>query len=225
MNPEDDFGQDTTAAELALGLLDGEDRAVAMRRVLAQPAFAQEVESWRANLGVLFEQWPNEAAPDGLFKRIEQSIEPGQRSAKYWPAVAAAMTLVAASLLLVIALRPAAVPWSQPPVPLVASLDPTGPGAPVPAIYDPGRGELRVPASARAAPGRSSELWMIGADGVPHSLGLLKAAQRTVIPVAAADRTKLVPGLKLAISSEPLGGSPTGLPTGPIVASGTLISS
>lgn len=66
---------------------------------------------------------------------------------------------------------------------------------------------------------------MIGADGVPHSLGLLKAAQRTVIPIAAADRTKLVPGLKLAISSEPLGGSPTGLPTGPIVASGTLISS
>ena len=48
MTPEPDTHdpepQDVAAAELALGLLDGEERAAALRRVLAEPAFAAEVE-------------------------------------------------------------------------------------------------------------------------------------------------------------------------------------
>lgn len=229
MNPDEELGQDrgqgTTAAEFALGVLDGEERAAALRRVLAEPEFAREVETWRAHFGVLFDQSHEEAAPTGLFERIETSLEPTGRSAGYWPALTAAMTLVAALLLLVIVLRPAGPLPGPPPAPLVASLDSAGPGAALPAIYDPVRGELRIPAAAASAPGRSAELWMIGSDGVPRSLGLLDARQRNVIPIGPADRAKLVPGLKLAISSEPSGGSPTGLPTGPIVASGALISS
>lgn len=228
MHPDEELGQhpggDIIAAELALGVLDRDERAAALRRVLAEPDFAREVETWRVHFGVLFEQSPDEAAPDGLFERIETSLEP-RRAAGYWPALTAAMTLVAASLLLVIVLRPAAVPPSEPPASLVASLDPAGPGSALPAIYDPVRGELRIPVAAAAGAGRSAELWMIGPDGVPRSLGLLDATQRTVISIGPADRAKLTPGLKLAISNEPLGGSPTGLPTGPIVASGTLISS
>ena len=38
---------DVAAAELALGLLDGEERAAALRRMLAEPGFAREVERWR----------------------------------------------------------------------------------------------------------------------------------------------------------------------------------
>lgn len=70
---------------------------------------------------------------------------------------------------------------------------------------------------------RVPELWLIPADGVPRSLGVVARdhAQRVVIPEqiradAAADTT-------FAVSLEPVGGSPSGAPTGPVVASGKLI--
>jgi anti-sigma-K factor RskA len=222
---------DVMAGELALGVLDGAERAAALRRVIAEPAFAREVEEWRAQFGSMFAEWPDEAAPGHLLGRIEQSLEPAKRSAGYWPAVAAVLTLVAASLLLVIVLRPAVTPPGGLPsgVPganmLVASLEPAGKGAALPAVYDPAKGELRILAAAGVPAGRAGELWMIGQDGVPRSLGLLGTGRRNVVRIALADRTKLTAGLKLAISNEPRGGSPTGLPTGPIVASGELISS
>ena len=95
---------DITAAELALGVLDGAERAQALRRVIAEPDFAREVEKWRGHFGTMFADWPEVTAPDHLLGRIEQSLEPGRRSVGYWPAVAAMLTLVAASLLLVIVL-------------------------------------------------------------------------------------------------------------------------
>lgn len=226
MDPEMDPPEDMMAAELALGVLEGEERAAALRRVLADPAFAKDVEAWRDHFAVLFVQWPEEPAPPGLLGRIEQSIEP-RSNAGYWPAATALFGLVAASLLLVVVLRPPVAPPSPAPTApvLVATLDSAERGSALSAIYYPASGELRIPAAAAPATGRSAELWMIGADGVPHSMGLLHATDGTVIRVAPADRAKLTPGLKLAVSSEPLGGSPSGLPTGPIVASGALISS
>jgi anti-sigma-K factor RskA len=227
MEPELDPGEDITAAELALGILDGEERAAALRLVLADPAFARQVEIWRDRFAELFTEWPEEIAPPGLFARIEQSIRPQDAGTGYWRAATAMFGAIAASLLLILVMRPAA----SPPVPapavpaLIASLDSTGPGPALSAVYYPASGELRLPTAASVAANRSAELWMIGADGVPRSLGLLDAANRTVIRIPLADRTKFASGLKLAVSSEPLGGSRTGLPTGPIVASGTLISS
>ena len=41
------------AGELALGVLDGEERAAALRQVIADPAFAREVDQWRSRLAGL----------------------------------------------------------------------------------------------------------------------------------------------------------------------------
>jgi anti-sigma-K factor RskA len=46
-----------------------------------------------------------------------------------------------------------------------------------------------------------------------------------VIRLDAADRARIIQGVDLAVTREPLGGSPTGLPTGPVIANGVLISS
>jgi anti-sigma-K factor RskA len=217
---------EVTAAELALGILDGSERAAALRRVIAEPKFAREVETWRTHFGAMFAEWPDQAPPPNLLKRIEQSLEPERRSAGYWPAIATALTLIAASLLLTIVLRPVAAPPGVPgAASLVASLDPVGKGVALPAFYNPANGELRILTGVAVPAGRAAELWMIGQDGVPRSLGLLNAGGRSVVRIASPVRGLLRPGLKLAISSEPTGGSPTGLPTGPIVASGALISS
>lgn len=92
--PEED-GPDMAAAELALGILDGAERAAAVRRVLAEPGFAREVERWRGHLAQMFDLWPAMPAPDVL-PRVEQSIDrpapvatlvTPARSGKLWPGV------------------------------------------------------------------------------------------------------------------------------------------
>lgn len=217
--------EDMTPAELALGLLEGEERAAALRRCLAEPAFAREVETWRTHFALMFEEWPEEVAPEHLLDRIESALEPARKPSRLWPSVAAVLGIVAASLLLVLVLRPTPPAVQVAANPLVASLVPANRGQALPAVYDPDNGVLRVPAAVAFPVGRSAELWMIPADGKPRSLGLLAPGGRTVIRIAPADRAVIAGGLTLAISNEPQGGSPTRQPTGPILASGALIPS
>ena len=228
MTDEADIPGDTSAAELALGLLDGEERATALRRVLADPDYARAVEGWRMRFAQLFDLWPEAEAPEGLIDRIDAGIggpAPVSRLRMPWPALAIGSSAVAAALLVFVAVRPA------PPVPapvlvaarpgplLVASMD--AKAAPVPAVFDSRGGSLRVASAPETPPARVAQLWVIGRDGVPHALALL-GARAQVVNLSAADRARIAAGATLAISIEPLGGSPTGLPTGPVVAKGVL---
>ncbi|WP_034160129.1 anti-sigma factor [Sphingomonas sp. ERG5] len=232
---------DAAAAELALGLLEGEERVIALRRVLAEPGFAQDVERWRVHLGQLFDIWPEVAAPPGMMDRIDLALDgPAApppvtltRTGRLWPGIAAASSLIAASLLLVVLIRPmppvpAAIPPKKQPVAtaparmLVASIDPSAAGKPVTVVYDPASGSLRLTESTLADANRSAELWVIAGDGVPHSLGLLHISGGTTFTVTGDNRARLSAGATLAVSLEPVGGSPTGLPTGPVVATGAL---
>jgi anti-sigma-K factor RskA len=104
---------------------------------------------------------------------------------------------------------------------LVAAIAPTSGGAPLTAVYDPGSGGMRITPQALADARRTAELWVIAGDGVPHSLGVLPAAGGSMA-VNAANRARMAAGATLAISLEPIGGSPTGAPTGPVVAKGAL---
>lgn len=238
-SPGDD-APDMAAAELALGLLEGDERARALRRILAEPGFAQEVEQWRGYLAQLFDLWPAIPAPPGVLERVEWSIDgpaamavpTAPRHRLFWPAAASVSSVAAAALLLFIVLRPidrgpgpqpsATVATAPLTTMLVASIDPVGKGAPVTAVYDPASGALRLTATALADASRSAELWVIGGDGVPHSLGLLRPAGASSLAVDTASRARLAAGATLAVSLEPIGGSPTGLPTGPVVATGAL---
>jgi len=219
---------DMAAAELALGVLEGEDRADALRRVLADPAFAREVDRWRDHFAVLFDHWPDAAAPPRVERRVMTGIAPDRVAGRFWPAVAITASAMAAVLTGVLILRPS--PAMSPPfaaagsaITLVASLAPTRGGAAIPAIYDAGRQEIQIGAAALAEPGRAEELWIIPADGVPRSLGLLSASSRTTVQLTPAHRALIDAKVKLALSSEPAGGSPTGRPTGAILASGQFI--
>nr|WP_277813637.1 anti-sigma factor [Sphingomonas melonis] len=136
---------------------------------------------------------------------------------------------LAACLLLVVtvmlALRPAPEPVRVPvPVaaqaPLLAALAPSeGKGAPIAAAYDRETGVVRIGGAVAVPAGRSAELWAIRGSAAPRSLGVM-AAGRVVVP--AGLRAEMAADTVLAISIEPAGGSPTGLPTGPVVAAGKL---
>jgi anti-sigma-K factor RskA len=224
---------DMAAAELALGLLDGEERAAALRRVLTEPGFAGEVERWRGHLAILFDLWPEAHPSRDLLARIERMLDgkPAPAARRWgWPAATAAASAIAASLALVLMLHPGTgpVPQPQPTIAakaapmLVAAIMPDAKGDMVKAVYDPGSGMMRLTGARMADTGKSAELWVIASDGVPHSLGLLPAGKAMAMPVKMTMRHMMAPGSVLAVSVEPDGGSPTGLPTGPVVAKGAL---
>lgn len=228
---------DMAAAELALGLLEGAERAAALRRVLADTGFAQDVEWWRGRLAHLFDIWPEVTPSAGVLARVERSIDAPvvpqpavPKPSRFWPALAAATTALAAVLLAVIVLRPdpprpRPIVVAQAPTPtamLVAAIDPVANGAPVSAVYDPASGGLRLGAAAFTDARRSAELWIIGKDATPHSLGLLRTNGSSTFTVSPATRAQLAEGGLLAVTLEALGGSPTGAPQGPIVAKGVL---
>lgn len=78
------------------------------------------------------------------------------------------------------------------------------------------------PVAAETPADRSLELWAIPEGGQPVSLGLVDPA--TKVQRFRPDRAGVIPTRGLfAVSVEPVGGSPTGAPTGPVIYSGALV--
>lgn len=65
---------------------------------------------------------------------------------------------------------------------------------------------------------RDYELWALPDSGAaPVSLGLMPKSGTRDLELSAAQRLALAGASKIAISLEPIGGSPTGAPTGPVL--------
>jgi anti-sigma-K factor RskA len=75
-----------------------------------------------------------------------------------------------------------------------------------------------IPERGAPAPGRDFELWVIGANAdAPVSLGVIPADRESLFEITP-EIAALIDGGILAVSDEPEGGSPTGAPTGAILA-------
>ena len=79
-----------------------------------------------------------------------------------------------------------------------------------------------MPAALLTADKRSMELWLIPQGGQPHSLGLIAPGQPVRLNVPPELVEQVGAGATLAVSLEPPGGSPTGKPTGEVIAAGDL---
>ena len=110
----------------------------------------------------------------------------------------------------------------SPAPPLVAAIDGGGHHHFV-ATIDTGRGTIAVvPAAFAAVPAKVPELWLIPPGGKPHPLGLLQADRTVTIVIPRNLIPHTTRNAVLAVSLEPPGGSPTGQPTGPVIATGKL---
>jgi anti-sigma-K factor RskA len=78
--------------------------------------------------------------------------------------------------------------------------------------------DLRITrvAGDAAGAGLVHEVWLIVGSAAPISLGLIEGEGLSL------STTGLAPGMVLAISLEPTGGSPTGAPTGPVLVTGVV---
>lgn len=214
---------DILAAEHALGLADAGARAD------NDAGFAAAVEAWR----VRFAPWLSQdrEAPSVIWARIERALPANDDPARPWRFATVAASAVAALLLGVVVLRPGgevAPPAAQvaakpePARMMVAALMPKDGAGMVSVSYDARDGRMTVNPVGMDPGGRTPELWVIPADGKPRSLGVIPAKAAATMTVAQAHRDMMTGGVTLAVSLEPEGGSPTGLPTGPVVMSGTI---
>jgi anti-sigma-K factor RskA len=216
------------AAEYVLGVLGAEERREVERRLEQEPALAAEVAFWEARLTGLADAVAPVAPPQATWSRIEAAIEEPQQRTSMWQSLAFWRTFgIVSSALAAASIAALAyigfVPSAR--TPLLGTLT-GGAGQPnfVASVTATGNSLVIVPAALLTTDQRSFELWLIpaGQNQVPHSLGLIQPGQpiRLEIPRDLAGR--LTSDATLAVSVEPLGGSPTGLPTGPVIAAGKL---
>jgi anti-sigma-K factor RskA len=221
MEPDDDM----LAAEYALGLLEGPERSGFEARLQAEPDLVRRVVAWQERLALLGAEVEEVAPPPQLKSRLETTLfgaveRPGAFSGLgFWRGLSIA-SLALAAVLGILLLRP----------------DPPRPGAPILtaditaedaslrliAVYDADTGTLRLSRTAGTPmEGRALELWAIAGDAPPVSLGVLPDAPAASVPMPAGMQPP-PEGVVLAVSDEPMGGSPTGQPTGPVLALGAV---
>lgn len=81
---------------------------------------------------------------------------------------------------------------------------------------------MMVPMAANIPAGKVPELWLIPPDGTPQSLGVIDPTRAHSVDIPDSMRSAFGPNALVAISLEPPGGSPTGQPTGPVIAKGGI---
>lgn len=214
------------AAEYALGVLAGEERAAAVERAAREPSFAALIAAWEERLAPWAGEIDEAAPPPHLWDGIVAALPPAAAPQRggLWQSLAFWRGLALASGALAAACVAALVYFGtlSQPSPLVAAIDGGGHHHFV-ATVDRKRGTIAVvPAAFAAVPAKVPELWLIPAGGKPHPLGLLQAGQTVIITIPRALIPHTTRNAVLAVSLEPPGGSPTGQPTGPVIAQGKL---
>ncbi|MET2829611.1 anti-sigma factor [Mesorhizobium shangrilense] len=225
-------GDDLLAAEYVLGVLPANERQTASRRIDTEAVFARMVDGWEVHLSPMGAAYPEIEPPASVKVAVDRRLfaspttAPVQTRASLWSSLAfwrGLATAAIAALAIYIAL-----PYINPPVEqprLVASLAAEGSDVKYLAVYDAAHHEVSLShVSGERASGKDFELWMIEGKNAPVSMGVIPAGATTRLTISPAVQQKLAQGAVLAVSLEPAGGSPTGQPTGPVVAAGDLKS-
>ena len=215
------------AREYVLGLLPARSRA-RFARVLSFSLVARRaVTAWERRFAPLAAAVRPVEPPESAWTGIETALglraAPRARAAGIWPALAAALAIVAVLFAgLYFSQQPSV---ERPAYVSVVTDAATGPVWLLQAFTE--ARALRVSTvNPRPAPaGSSYELWMLPDGGNPVSLGLLPEMGAAQLGLNAAQLGVLTRTMTLAASVEPAGGSPTGLPTGPVILTAPLIRS
>jgi anti-sigma-K factor RskA len=217
------------AAEYVLGLLSARERRDLELRLEREPALAAEVEFWERRLGVLASEVKSVTPPQQVWARIDAAVGADDRTAShggiwnslaFWRYAAVGSAAIAAASLAALAYVGRSLPSDQP---LIAKLDVSGGQGGFVAAIDTGHAGLTIiPASVTNLNQRVLELWLIAPGDKPRSLGLIDPNRPIHIKLPTDLVQRVAADATLAVSLEPPGGSPTALPTGPVIANGKL---
>ncbi|SFC98328.1 Anti-sigma-K factor RskA [Bosea sp. CRIB-10] len=234
--------RDALAGEYVLGLLDGAELAAVERRLDTDRDFAASVERWRRHFAALDATAPPITPPADLWSRIEAGlaglIQPSasasvtaprpatartSRFADWWNSLfvwrGAAFAGALATVLLAVGLFGALDRAKRQPLMVAVLLTDSNIAAAVVNTFADGRVEMLPLQSIDVPAGKALEIWTLWDRAVgPRSVGLIDRARSTPLRL---DNLPLGRDQLFEITLEPASGSPTGRPTGPIIAKGT----
>lgn len=230
--------RDARAGEYVLGLLEGADLASFESELAGDNDLAASVERWRVHFAAIDATAPAIPPSPGLWPRIEagiatilpaaergrsKALKAGNSLADWWNSLfvwrGAALAGALAAIALAIGLNGALDRAGRQPVMVAVLLTDASVAAAVVNTFADGRVEM-VPLQSIAVPaGKALEIWTLWDRAVgPRSVGLIDRARTTPLRL---DQMPLGKDQLFEITIENATGSPTGRPTGPIVAKGT----
>ncbi len=209
------------AGEFVLRLMDDEMHRAFAARVAAEPELARMVRDWEEDLAGLAEAVPEVAPPPRIRQQLRTRLFGADSPRRSWFGLRLWGAVAAAALVAVFVLVQVQTPTAPD---LVAEIAAEDRGLVLRAAYSEDNARLTVDRVAGdIREGRAQELWLIAEGAAPVSLGLLTPGAMSQIAVPAGLRPALA-GATLAVSDEPAGGSPTGQPTGAVLAAGVFVS-
>lgn len=223
--------QQKLAGEYVLGTLQGGARRRFEQLLAEDRALQQQVQVWERRLTPWLHAVTPETVPQRVWERIQERL--GHRSpphdakpdAALWRWLGVGSTMLAATLAAILVLRPMEALRVPETLTDLAVLS-TDKAEPVWIVRKKGTGLLELSGLSQVTvpSDRDLELWSIPEGGIPMSLGVIRRSSNTqaVLHLSPEARQRLASGAVLAISLEPVGGSPTGSPTGPVIFTGKL---
>jgi len=210
---------DRLAAEYVLGTLTGGARRRFDALLPAHPSLRHAVAGWERRLLPMALKAEAVSPAPRVWDAIEGKLgwtPPAKTSSfrlRFWQAFATVATLAAVVLGTTSHVAPTEAP-------MIVVLHATKGTETLVAGLSPDRQQISIQPLQKVSltSDQSLELWALKKDGPPASLGVIAADKLTAVNKHALPKdTK-----GLAVSLEPLGGSPTGAPTGPVLFVGDL---
>ena len=228
MNYENPELRDRLAAEYVLGTMPRLARRRFERLIAEDPMLDRVVAEWVERLAPIDQAMAEVTPPARVWQAIERHLLIGREAAAeakgwfaslvLWRGATIAAGIAVAALFFYIA----ALPAPQAPTVVAVLSDDSGEPRWI-ALGGPRRAEISIDAIRPFPddPAHSFELWGI-ANGPARPLGLLqrRPGQRLILEAALLPP----PGGVLAVSVEPPNGSPSGLPTGPVLYKGKILN-
>jgi len=234
--PLDDDNSHLRYAEYVLGVLDADARAAVAHEVSTTSEAEVAVGLWQRRLMPLADAIPEVEPAPFVWARIRDTLklDASDRTQpqkgwwdnlQLWRWLGIGASAAAAALLVVLCLpRPALTPTVVSAAYMASAIQQDNGSTGWTATMDLEHARMVVvPATPVAfAEGRAPELWLIPAGAKPISVGMIDRDKPTTLSLNRDLLAKLGPTAALAVSVEPVGGSPTGQPTGPVIAKGTI---
>jgi anti-sigma-K factor RskA len=223
--------QSLLAAEYVLGSLYGAARRRFTALLTHEPGLRQELEYWQRRLNPLAEALPLQRPRRRVWKNIQRRIQGGTVRRGWlsplWNSLALWRGLATGSMAALLLSVLAALQLNQDyqaAIHYVAVLKNEQAQPMLIATMDAGNMfTIDMLGPDNTGPDEVMEIWCLPrAGGKPVSMGLLKG-QRFRMPLSREKLQQLETAGEIAISIEPAGGSPTGLPTGPVMYRGETI--
>jgi len=219
---------DMLSAEYILGTLKGAARRRFEQLIRQKPVWAQTLNWWEAHMHLLADTVPAISPPNKVWKNIEAQLfnrKATQHSA-WWKNWAFASTALATGLAILLVIQtPQSLNDSKPAAVALLATEKSEAGW---LLNETKKSDTDVTinaialASLQLKADNAFELWLLPADkSKPISLGLLPQQGNNVFKVPKDVIPLMATGL-LAVSLEPVGGSPTGQPTGAVLYQGRM---